>query len=192
MAERTPKFVRATAEGQLWQGEILRNIIQVNQRIDTIGSGQSPVIQEVEHPFAVIFTQNCDLERDFEQRSKNFSGAPTLANVLFCDAMPASSLKALVPPGKDIWKRIIQNNDDRYQCLEAFTDPSLTSEVCPALGIDFKTYFSVPTEEVHLRIRLGQAQRICRLISPYSEHLARRFYNFHSRVAIPQNHDIPL
>jgi hypothetical protein len=40
--------------------------------------------------------------------------------------------------------------------------------------MDFKRYFSLPTEEVYYRID-SEAKRRCRLVSPYAEHLSTRF-----------------
>ena len=52
-------------------------------------------------------------------------------------------------------------------------------EGMPELGIDFKRYFTIPTDEVYFRIR-AEAQRRSRLRSPYLEHLSNRFYSFQS------------
>jgi hypothetical protein len=61
-------------------------------------------------------------------------------------------------------------------------------EGLPELAIDFKRYFTVPTDEVYRRIELGEARRRCLLISPYLEHLSSRYAYFLSRIALPVDH----
>ncbi len=126
---------------------------------------------------------------------KNFDNAPKLKieNVLFCEAMPTGDMKSILPPGKDIGKRIIQNKDERYHCLEACpSEEDLTAQGLPSLGCDFKRFFTMPADEVLKRIELAPAARRTRLITPYSEHLLHRFCNFQARIPLPENHDVPL
>jgi hypothetical protein len=102
-------------------------------------------------------------------------------------------MKNSVPPGKDIWKRIIQNKDERYQCLEAVPPAQdLTREGIPSLGCDFKRFVTIPIDEVYKRLELNPAIRRARLLTPYAEHLLHRFCNFQSRIPLPENHEVQL
>jgi hypothetical protein len=59
----------------------------------------------------------------------------------------------------------------------------------PELGIDFKRYFTVPTDDVYRQFALGQeigVQRRAVLRPPFREDLAQRFYFFQARVALPE------
>ena len=56
------------------------------------------------------------------------------------------------------------------------------------MGVDFKTVFALQTELLYEQI-LHQAKRRSRLVSPYMEHLASRFFAFHGRIAIPFPHE---
>jgi len=113
---------------------------------------------------------------------------PSLPNVLLCEVSSATELKGAVPLGKDIWKRIIQNKDERYQFLQG-VPPLLdaTKEGLPELGIDFRRYFGIPTDELYEQFNL-RARRRCRLISPYKEHFMNRYAHFIARVALPSDH----
>ena len=91
----------------------------MRQSLKTIGADGPPQLNEITHPFAIVMTQDCDLEQDFNLRKGIVQGQLPLANVLFCEAVATADLKTRIPPGKDIWKRVIQNKDERYQCLEA-------------------------------------------------------------------------
>ena len=59
----------------------------------------------------------------------------------------------------------------------------------PELGVDFKRFFTIPTDELYVPITSG-AQRRCHLNSPYLEHLTTQFSGFLSRVALPKPHVI--
>lgn len=195
MPDRQQKYEAVPLEGRLFQGEIVSGLIQAYQRLDTVGANEPPVLEERVHPFAIVITQDCDLESDFRNRNREETERKpvSLINVLFCEAIETAQLKGAMPPGKDIWKRVIQNKDERYECLEEVPKArdTQTTGIAP-VGIDFKRYFTISTDEVYARIRLGQVRRRCRLITPYAEHLVSRFCYFQSRLALPQDHDVPM
>jgi hypothetical protein len=102
-------------------------------------------------------------------------------------------LKGAAAQQKDLWKRVTQNLDPRFHCLEAAPAGSDSlGQGLPSLGCDFKRFFTVPTDDVYKRIELQQIVRRCYLTTPYAEHLVQRFYNFQSRIPLPENHDVPL
>ncbi len=120
------------------------------------------------------------------QGSKARNQIPT---VLFREVHTASELKTAVSKGSEIWKRIQQNNDERDHFLERVL-PELDAEGLrlEEMGIDFKRFFAIPTDEVYHRLKIGQARRRCCLASPYLEHFRRRFANPLSRIALPTPH----
>ena len=90
-------------------------------------------------------------------------------------------------------KAITQNKNERYQCIESVpSEQDSAGEGLAALGIDFKRYFTLPTDELYKRIALGLVRRRCRLKTPYAEQLASRFFYFQSRIALPQDHQVPM
>lgn len=185
----------ASKSAPLRQGEILSGLVQRVRTIRSLLPGQEPEIAEIEHPFAMVLSQDCDLLADFEFREKHKWSAQepsqsVLPNVLFCEAVTISELLAKVPKGTDIWKRIRQNKDERYHVLESVPlSLDVLAEGIPALGIDFRRYFSVPTDEIYTQFKMGTARR-SRLISPYLEHFTSRFAAYLSRVALPRDHMI--
>jgi hypothetical protein len=181
------------AGNRLCQGEVVSGLIQIKQNVESIGSDGAISIVESVHPFAIVLTQDCDLEQDARSRFEGGDGKSQLVNVLFCEAIETSTLKGQVPSGKDIWKRIIQNKDERYQCLEALpADLDADAKGFSSLGCDFKRYFTLPVDEVYKRLACGQLQRRARLTTPYKEHLLSRFSFFLSRVPLPENHEVPM
>ncbi|MDP9174676.1 MAG: hypothetical protein M3O30_12535 [Planctomycetota bacterium] len=150
-------------------------------------------MDEKVHIYAMVLTQDCDLESDFRGRPQDSEGHQCIPNVLLCEAIETETLKGRVPSGKDIWKRIIQNKDERYHCLECVpAEHDLEGSGMCSIGIDFKRYFTVPTDEIYRRIEIGQARRRCVLITPYAEQLLDRFFHFQARIPIPENHDVML
>lgn len=183
MPGQIPKYTPVAPHDRLRQGEILAGLFQVRQTLATIGAVNAQ-IEEIVHPFAIVLTQDCDLEQGFEGK---------LGRVAFCEAVPTTELKSKLPPGKDIWKRVIQNKDERYQCVESVpAEQDLARQGIPSLGCDFKTFFTVPADEVYRRIELQQISRRSRLVTPFAEHLLHRFCHFQARIPLPENHDVPL
>lgn len=180
----------ASVTGSLREGEILSDLVQALLNVQTLSSPEGAIVELKNHPFAVVVTQDCDVMQDFTVRSEN--STETLPNVLFCEVIAAEDLRGAVKAsglGSQDWKHLKQNQLERYHYLESA--PAAEDAVgngLPALGVDFKRYFTLPTEEVYFRISSGEAQRRCRLIAPYAQHLRARFFNYHSRVALPRNH----
>lgn len=116
-----------------------------------------------------------------------------LPNVLLCEARSVTTGVRLPEFDPQIWKRIERKQDIRYQLLPE-VDPAVDSYGvgAPALLIDFKRYFTLPTDELYRRsrLRLRSADRVRRhavLRSPFLEDVAHRFFNFQSRVALPDD-----
>lgn len=192
MAVRQPKYARSADNDRLWQGEVLSGLIVLRPRLETIAPDIQTVLDEVTHPYAIVLTQDCDLESDYGRDASRRHGV-SLPSIILCEATPISALRGACPPGKDIWKRISQNKDERYHCLEMIPpDLDAAGQGVAPLGIDFKRYFTMPTAEVYRRIELGQAKRRARLITPYAEQLSCRCFHFQCRIALPEDHDVSL
>ena len=190
-------YVRSQ-EGALRQGEIITGLVQTRLALDTLGS-QELAIDQITHPFSIVLSQDCDLLHDWGGRSVLLQDAGNeqrikevqqrlLPAVLFAEMTTAETLRGGVS-GSDIWKRIRQNKDERYQFLEGVRgEEEALGKGLPELGIDFKRYFTIPTAEAYRRIQDGVAMRRCRLVSPYLEHLSSRFGFYQSRIALPEDH----
>ncbi len=189
MGVAQPIYAKSDA-GDDWflaQGEIVTNIIHAH--IDLAHFGSSPQFMTLAtHPFAIILSQGCDLEQDYNARQGRVSADKAIPTVLFCELETAEELRRNVVQSA-IWNRIKQNLDERYHFFQMVEqDFDLQGEGLPELGSDFKRIFAIPTDEVYHRIKSGEAQRRCHLGSPYLEHFCSRFANFLSRVALPLQH----
>jgi hypothetical protein len=166
-------------------------LVQRKVRVGTIDS-DSPLIDSDTCPFTIIMTQDCDLDSDFYARQGERSSHKILPNILFCEMTPLEHLREQARQtgavmGSDAWGRVRKNQVERYHALEQISPgEDLLGQGLPELGIDFKRYFTIPTDEVYDRLAHGEFQRRCRLRSPYLEHLSTRFAYFLYRVALPE------
>lgn len=179
------------AESSLLQGEILSNLVQARLDLSTVGT-DAPAVEFVTHPFVLVLTQDCDLDQDFKARQGQNKEDKLIPAVLFCQLPTAEELRGTSTTTgitSEIWKRISQNKDERYHFLQK-VEPACDAlhEGLPETAIDFKRYFSMPTDEVYRRVEIGEARRRCVLVSPYMQHLCARFANYLSRVALPEDH----
>lgn len=182
-------YERSSSEGPLRQGEILSGMIQLKVNLQSLEPENEPTLDPVSHPYAVIVTQDCELVQDFKVRKQEqIDSDKLIPSILFCEAIAAEDLHGRADIKSDIWKRIRQNKDERYQFLEKVPpEDDLLELGIPELGIDFKRYFSIPTGEAYFWIK-SEANRRCKLVGPYLQHFSTRFYNFQARVALPAEH----
>jgi hypothetical protein len=174
----------------LRQGEILTDLDEFRLDVSALGS-DAITGQPFRHPFAVLLTQDCDLEQDFTARQKGVVSDKVLPSLLFCEAAKAEELFSRLGGRRKEWERmnIDKNKNERYHFLQKVDASCDTLQVgLPELGVDFKRYFAIPTDEVYRRIELGEAKRRCVMSSPYLEHLSSRFAYFLSRIALPLDH----
>lgn len=176
-------YGRALAGREFRQGEILSDVSQF------VFDQPSVEITEILHPYVIIASQDCDLLWDFESRKDN-KGAQ-LNGILLYEAHDALKYRAQVP-GSDIWKRIIQNKDERYHALEsAAADFDLKEIGIPDLIVDFKRFFCLSPDQLSLQCSPGGgADRRCILEMPFREHFQSRAAFYMQRVSLPSPHKI--
>jgi hypothetical protein len=183
------KIYSLSENGKLRQGEIITNLMQIKLNVNSLRAGELKG-DAVVHTYTIVITQDCDCEQDFKCREKEIISDKLLPTILFCEIATAEQLKGNTTNlGSKFWKEIIQNKSERYHFLEKVPlEDDAQGEGLPELGLDFKRYFTIPTDEVYYRIETGEAKRRCRLISPYMEHLSARFSYFLHRIALPNDH----
>jgi len=148
----------------------------------------------------MVLSQDCDLEQDFRGREElsqrendeteaNLQASNNLlATILLCEVVRADQLRGTPNMDHKTWKRVRFNKDERYQYLSAV--PALADRLGEGLSqltLDFKRYFSLPTDQAYWELQ-QQARRRCFLVTPYAEHLSTRFFSFQCRIALPVDH----
>ncbi len=180
----TPIYRRAPVGDCLCHGEVLSGLVRFRRDPAKIEEPELSVLR-VEYPYVLVLSQSCDLLQDFNGRRDD---KPQLPEVLFCHVPTADDLRKACG-GSDIWKRIKQNKDERYHFLEKIApEHDSCKEGVPELSVDFKRYFTLPTDEVYRLLELQSAMRRAVLCTPFLEHLSSRFAYFLGRIALPREH----
>lgn len=192
MAAPSSIFENAPSTGPLRQGEIVSNLVQIAIVLESIGSNEIAV-NNVVHPFAIVVSQDCDLEWDWDWRKSKGEregiAAKLMSSVLFCEVETAVDARNSPGINSNAWNLIRTNRDIRYQFLQKVEpDYDLLSKGLPEMVVDFKRYFAIPVNEVYARFEMGELQRRCCFRAPYLQHLATRFYYYQYRVALPSPH----
>ena len=144
----------------------------------------------------IVMTADCDLEQDFNARFPEGSAAdkgaetavekghPSLVpHVLLCEVYELGEIRARVG-ASDLWKRMQQNQDERYHHLPPARIGDQPVNGFPDLYLDFKKTVALPTENLYLAV--AQGVRRLALVTPiYIHDLMHRFYGFLSRVGVP-------
>ena len=181
----------AASGGPLRQGEILSSVEQYIVKASDQGAEQPVDVKKKLHPFAVVLTQECDLAQDFVGRQDEVQFRLLIPNVMMCEVDLAENLRGdtdRVAKGTELWKRIIQNQTDRFQYLRAIAPEfDALGQGVAALLVDFKRTFTLPTDGLYEQLQRVASRRAV-LMSPYREHLSSRHAHFTSRVALPLDH----
>jgi len=187
MGQETVIYCQSIPDHPLRQGEILSNLTQVRIDLDSLGFEER--LDHTLHPYAIVVSQDCDLDWDYKARQNEAKAHKKIPNILFCEVAAATELHKRVDIDSKIWDRIKINKDERYHFFQQVTPAQdFLGEGLPELGVDFKRYFTIPSDEVYLRMARNEAARRCYLMSPYREHFSARFYYFQSRIALPEEH----
>lgn len=186
-------FYSPSTAGEFRQGEILTGLKQI---VPLPGTAlQSPVANIVEHRYAVILSQDCDLEQDFKARFDPDLDPSKLAakerrklqSILFCDAIPEAEVKERIAD-PSIWRNALQNKNEPFHYLhEASQEGDAKGEGLPPLGLDFKNYFTMATDDVYAQANALKNRRSV-LKAYYAEHLSVRFFFYQLRIALPKEH----
>ncbi len=181
---------------QLHQGELLRQVWEWVARYDNEGEviGAEPRV----HKLAVIATQECDLEQDFQERENDPMVETELRSILLCRAAPAEGPQGLREQHKltsRFWELVRSNRAERYQYLaEVPVEADAAEKGHKPILVDFKSYFTVRTLELYRQIRAtdeDSAALLTVLNVPWREHLQQRFVSYQARVGLPLDHFIP-
>lgn len=188
-----------TIPGPLLQGEILGDLWEHRPLYPPveIPEGSSPQVNSVHHPLMIVMTAVCDLEQDFkirfpdeasqsDYRSSNIhQNDPGLVpHVLLCEVFKEDEIRLQIK-GSDIWKRVRQNQDERYHHLPSADVGNPTVRELPELYLDFKKNIALPTSSLYDGLQGGQVRRVAVVPPVFVHDLIHRCYGFLSRVGLP-------
>lgn len=196
-------FLRSPSGEAIRQGEILTGVrayqvVAQEMRDEPQTGDDSQFIESIRHPYAVVLTQDCDLAQDFRDRralssaeefKKSHRAIPTIFLLEVSTAMELKHDPRRYLNSKEM-QQVVRNNHLRYHFIEKTPQESdLAGEGLPELGLDFKRYFTIPTDVLYAQIEKGMCQRRTVLETPYEQHLTQRFSAYFARVALPQDYE---
>jgi hypothetical protein len=191
--------------------EVLSEVERIFLRAGAIGQA-TPELEVRTYPYVVVISQDCDLEWDHDarQRIANAGQQPAsghaaqdwavadknarnklLDGVLLCVADEEDVVHDASVFNTKEWRGAMGNQTIRYHKLrECSPDADLEGSGFPPLVMDFKRFLTLPSDELLARTELaagapGRATRRSVLVSPFLEDVVSRFYNYQSRVALP-------
>lgn len=171
----------------LRQGEIVTGVVQYNPVIDEIlEESQELPFTPIIHPYAIVITQDCDLDWDYKARGTNNNPAKLLNSVVLCEIGTAESIRSTDGMNRKEWELVVSHRHERFYFFEKIPpECELEQEGLPELTADFKRIFGIDAATLYRQIELGMVKRRAILASPYLEHFSRRYHSFHGRVALP-------
>ena len=183
----------APTEPPLRQGELLRNVwLHVAGTVRELAQGTQLDITSVRHELLVPLNADCDLYWDYEERFPADQPPTTdqtlphlVPFVILCGAYTQQEVRNREGVNQGVWRRIEQNQDERYYHLPAAPIGNPATGDLPGLVLDFKKAYGIPTPALYDGMAHG-VLRVAMIPPVYLHDLMHRFYAFHSRVALPE------
>lgn len=193
-------YLQSPLEGPVRQAEILGNLVEFRPRRVTWGvDGAVNGIDWEGQPraLAVVMTQDCDLEQDYNLRFPNESEPlgeneveqhpNALQAITLCEAHNIDELASRLPESYGrAEKRLARKNQyERYHCLDE--GMPLEGDSIPGLVLDLRTPFAMPAAILYGQLEDdgSPGKRVGIIPEVYSHDLMHRFYSYHARVALP-------
>jgi hypothetical protein len=191
--------------------EVLSEVERAYLHLGSIGQ-ENPEVLVTTYPYLVAISQDCDLEWDHDARDRiaNAGVQPAtgqaaqdwatadknarnklIDGVLLCVADEEAVVRAASVMNTREWRAATENQTLRYHMLRPCPPNSdLEGTGFPSLVLDFKRFLTLPADELSARCSLaagspGRAARRAVLVSPFLEDVVSRFFNYQSRVALP-------
>jgi hypothetical protein len=180
-------FVKGPAN-RIVQGDILRDFgVPI---VEPSEDGQEATVKRRTLPYAVVVSQDCDLDRDYENRKDGLTKNHDkyLMYILLCQAYLPEEFRLGTHLGKidmrmetyksDRFGPIKKNQVERYHFLPG--DPMCQ---VPDLVMDFKHYLSIQNEIVYGQLSTCYLATLKQL---FREDLSARFAHYLCRIGLPK------
>ncbi|MBR5503451.1 MAG: hypothetical protein IKV87_03250 [Methanobrevibacter sp.] len=194
MNSRIESVYRKLECDRIHQGDILKNF-SFFQLLGEIHEGE---YEKVDYNYSIVLSQDCDLdgaskldqkllskgEEELINGNKFFPSvliAPLFEEKELNEGTYLSHLKFKMDEKgkkhKTKWKDIVSNNNPRYHYLGNFDETS------KKYIMDFKIFYSVPYKLISNRFEDCYFTSLNEL---FREDLSNRFFNYHSRIGLPE------
>lgn len=187
------KYQLSIKNTPLRQGEILTDLVQYNPVSSELSLETKELsFDPVNHPYAIVVTQDCDLDWDYKARQSGNSQLSKLLNsIILCEISTAKEVRDTADNmNSKEWNLVQSHRHERFYFFERIPlEYELEKTGLPELTADFKKVFGIDSATLYRQIELGVAKRRTVLSSPYLEHFSRRYHSFHGRVALPSQYE---
>lgn len=179
----------------LRQGEILTDVVQYNPVVSEISlEAEYLSFEPIIHPYAIVVTQDCDLDWDYRARQTgNAQPSKLLNSIILCEIATAREVRDIADKNvmnRKEWELVESQRHERFYFFEKISVECELEQIgLPEMTADFKKVFGINSETLYRQIELGIAKRRAVLSSPYLEHFSRRYHSFHGRVALPSQYE---
>lgn len=178
-------YIKHTLE-RVRQGDIYRNIpVLFWESQEDTGKFE---VTSIELSYAVVMTQDCDLESDFRNRSEKspVKHDKYLQSILLCPAYPGEYFKSgthledlnlqMEKWNSSAYSSIKKQTHSRFHYLEGSQNDQVQD-----LVIDFKHYYTLPRDILYLY----EDKYLISLNALFRECLSQRFSNYLCRIGLP-------
>jgi hypothetical protein len=177
----------------LRQGEILTGVIQF-QPISNLLSPEleKTQFQPIIHNYAIIISQDCDLDWDYQARQNKDKLHKLINSVIFCEVYTAQEIRfdKILNINSSEWNLVKSNRHQQYHFFEKVPNNcELIQAGLPELTVDFKKVFGIDAEFLYHQISKNITKRRTILQSPYLEHFSHRYHDYHGRIALPAQYE---
>lgn len=187
------KYQLSIKNTPLRQGEILTNVTQYNPVASELSLNTEELFFEsVIHPYAIVVTQDCDLDWDYKARqSGNDKTSKLLNSIILCEISTAQEVRNTTDNmNSKEWNLVQSNRHERFYFFEIIPlEFELEKIGLPELTADFKKVFGIDSATLYRQIELGYAKRRTVLSNPYLENFSQRYHSFQGRVALPSQYE---
>ena len=193
----SPRYDEPVAGGPLRQGEILENVWELKSR-DPASEPEpdaAPNVEPIHPPLSIVISPACDLDQDHKVRfPEDHESAPTPTEFESRhETVPYVSINTLYDEAEirsarnlssDLWKRVRQNDNQRYHRLSPGPIGTIGS-IDEPLYLDFRKTIAIPTDGLYTAITSGKVRRIAVLLPLYAQDMSQRYHAYLSRVGLP-------
>ena len=145
----------------------------------------------------IVVTPECDLLSDYSARQEMENGIAAkseiegklLPHIHVCEVFEESDVREILPKGSEFWKLVRSNQNIRYHAIPRASIWDRDGEYNPALYLDFKRMFSMPTKFLYASLSCEGVERRGVIPSPWVDSLIDRLFHFQGRVCVPDPDD---
>jgi hypothetical protein len=178
-------YVKTSRRTRISQGDVFREVECIEYAVEKRGIIE---VSKIVFPLVIVLTQDCDLEQDWNNRSKQ-TQSTKLLSVLVAPLYNAEHVfqgehlgdigikTEPINKKKSPGTMLMQNERPRYHYIDCPPNIPLVASVA-----DFKHYFSIHVSYLE---KVRNKNFVCRLSDLFREDVSQRFAAYLGRIGLP-------